>query len=125
MDAKLCNKIVTNKFLTKKFVTNDVVSFGVPRFCGVSGRQCVLRVISIFADWSSTSDITRKADGWGAIGLFARYTVSINSGYGSGLDDFLELVGVAAYLFVAHLVVLEVAGEVAVVGRHVDKSVAR
>ena len=44
--------------------------------------------------------------------------------YSSVLDNLLQLADVAVYLLLLHLIVLQVALEILLIGRHIDESVA-
>ena len=67
----------------------------------------------------SVVDIVSNAASTAFVGL---WTVMIE--YSSVLDNLLQLADVAVYLLLLHLIVMQVALEILLVGRHIDESVA-
>lgn len=67
----------------------------------------------------SVVDIVSNAASTAFVGL---WTVMIE--YSSVLDNLLQLADVAVYLLLLHLIVMQVALEILLVGIHVDESVA-
>ena len=67
----------------------------------------------------SVVDIVSNAASTAFVGL---WTVMIE--YSSVLDNLLQLADVAVYLLLLHLIVMQVALEILLVGRHVNESVA-
>ena len=67
----------------------------------------------------SVVDIVPNAASTAFVGL---WTVMIE--YSSVLDNLLQLADVAVYLLLLHLIVMQVALEILLVGIHVDESVA-
>ena len=75
-------------------------------------------VIQSLSRWSVVDNVPNAAS-TAFVGL---WTVMIE--YSSVLDNLLQLADVAVYLLLLHLIVLQVALEILLVGRHVDESVA-
>ena len=79
----------------------------------------------------ATSIIIQSLRKWSVVGVVPNaastafvglWTVMIE--YSSVLDNLLQLADVAVYLLLLHLIVLQVALEILLVGIHVDESVA-
>lgn len=75
-------------------------------------------VIQSLRKWSVVDNVSNAAS-TAFVGL---WTVMIE--YSSVLDNLLQLADVAVYLLLLHLIVLQVALEILLVGRHVYESVA-
>ena len=75
-------------------------------------------IIQLLCRWSVVGVVSNAAS-TAFVGL---WTVMIE--YSSVLDNLLQLADVAVYLLLLHFIVLQVALEILLVGRHVYESVA-
>ena len=88
-------------------------------------------MVDIVSTGCATTIVIQSLRKWSVVGVVPNATSTAFVGlwtvmieYFSVLDNLLQLANVAVYLLLLHLIVMQVALEILLVGIHVDESVA-